>query len=141
MITQQGARHHYSQPVCGFPVTGSRNVIIAPVEREHRTEAIVAAASPPRDCRRSSGHFMKRQLQKSLNAKRSVVIAQHKTSVSLEAAFWKGFTEIAATRNVRVSDLAATVNKGRQPGGLSSAIRLFVLDHYRAKVDGRADAR
>jgi predicted DNA-binding ribbon-helix-helix protein len=65
--------------------------------------------------RSSRGHFVDRQLQKSLNAKRSVVIGQHKTSVSLEAAFWKGFTEIAATRNVRVSDLAATVNKKRQP--------------------------
>jgi hypothetical protein len=40
-----------------------------------------------------------------------------------------------------VTAAAATVNKGRQHGGLSSAIRLFVLDHYRAKVDGRADAR
>jgi predicted DNA-binding ribbon-helix-helix protein len=49
--------------------------------------------------------------------------------------------QIAANRNVRVSDLATPVNKGRQHGGLSSAIRLFVLDHYRAKVDGRADAR
>jgi predicted DNA-binding ribbon-helix-helix protein len=84
---------------------------------------------------------MERRLQGSLIAKRSVVIGQHKTTVSLEEAFWKGFTEIAANRNVRVSDLAGSVNKGRQHGGLSSAIRLFVLDHYRAKVDGRADAR
>jgi predicted DNA-binding ribbon-helix-helix protein len=75
-----------------------------------------------------------RQLQKSLNAKRSVVIGQHKTSVSLEEAFWKGFTEIAANRNVRVSDLASTISKERRHSGLSSAIRLFVLDHYRAKV-------
>src|SRR5271166_5097502 len=87
------------------------------------------------------GHFMERRLQGSLIAKRSVVIGQHKTTVSLEEAFWKGFTEIAANRNVRVSDLAGSICKARRRGGLSSAIRLFVLDHYRAKVDGRADAR
>jgi hypothetical protein len=50
--------------------------------------------------RRRRCRFMKRQLQKSLNAKRSVVITRHKTSVSLEDAFWKSFNEIAASRNM-----------------------------------------
>jgi predicted DNA-binding ribbon-helix-helix protein len=80
---------------------------------------------------------MKRQLQKSLNVKRSVRIGRHKTSVSLEDAFWKDIQEIAAIRNVLLSDLLATIDTGRHLGGLSSAIRLFVLDHYRAQVDGR----
>jgi predicted DNA-binding ribbon-helix-helix protein len=78
---------------------------------------------------------MKRQLQKSLNAKRSVAIGRHKTSVSLEDAFWKAFNEIAAIRNVPPSDLLATIDNGRHNGGLSTAIRLFVLDHYRALAE------
>jgi predicted DNA-binding ribbon-helix-helix protein len=76
-----------------------------------------------------------RHLQKSLNAKRSVVIGRHKTSVSLEDAFWKGFNEIAASRNITLSDLLATIDTGRNYGGLSSAIRLFVLEHYRAMAE------
>ena len=83
---------------------------------------------------------MKSQLQKFLNAKRSVVIAGHKTSVSLEDAFWKSFNEIAASRNMTLSDLLATIDSDRQHGNLSSAIRLFVLDHYRAQVEPSAGA-
>jgi predicted DNA-binding ribbon-helix-helix protein len=83
---------------------------------------------------------VERHLQKSLNAKRSVVIGRHKTSVSLEDAFWKGFNEIAASRNMTLSDLLATIDSDRQHGNLSSAIRLFVLDHYRAQVDARKSA-
>jgi predicted DNA-binding ribbon-helix-helix protein len=83
---------------------------------------------------------MKRQLQKSLNLKRSVRIGRHKTSVSLEDAFWKDIQEIAAIRNVSLSDLLATIDTGRHYGGLSSAIRLFVLEHYRAQVAARKSA-
>jgi predicted DNA-binding ribbon-helix-helix protein len=68
---------------------------------------------------------------KSLVVKRSIIIAGHKTSVSLEDAFWRCLKEIAATRNMKVSDLVATIDAGRHHGNLSSAIRLFVLDHYR----------
>jgi predicted DNA-binding ribbon-helix-helix protein len=66
--------------------------------------------------------------------KRSVVINHHKTSVSLEDAFWKGIKSIAAARNVTLSDLVATVNGDRREGNLSSALRLFVLEHYRMKA-------
>ena len=83
---------------------------------------------------------MKRQLQRSLNVKRSVRIGPHSTSVSLEDAFWKAFNEIAASRNKTLSDLLATIDTGRHYGGLSSAIRLFVLEHYRAQVDARKSA-
>jgi predicted DNA-binding ribbon-helix-helix protein len=71
---------------------------------------------------------------KSPVVKRSIVIAGHKTSVSLEDAFWKGLKEIAGDRNVTLSDLVASIDTGRQCGNLSSAIRLFVLDHYRAQT-------
>ena len=73
---------------------------------------------------------------KSPVVKRSIVIAGHKTSVSLEDAFWKGLKEIASARNMTLSDLVASIDGGRQQGNLSSAIRLFVLEYYRAQADG-----
>jgi len=69
---------------------------------------------------------------KSPVVKRSIVIAGHKTSVSLEDAFWKGLKEIADQRSVTLSDLVASIDSQRRHGNLSSAIRLFVLDHYRS---------
>ena len=68
--------------------------------------------------------------------KRSIVIAGHKTSVSLEDAFWQGLKEIASDRELTLSELVATVDTDRHQGNLSSAIRLFVLDHYRAQAGG-----
>ncbi|MBK5959541.1 aryl-sulfate sulfotransferase [Rhodoplanes elegans] len=68
---------------------------------------------------------------KSPVVKRSIVIAGHKTSVSLEDAFWKALKEIASARHVTLSDLVSTIDSERRHGNLSSAIRLFVLDHYR----------
>ena len=70
----------------------------------------------------------------SLVVKRSIVIAGHKTSVSLEDAFWQGLKEIATGRDMTLSDLVATIDTDRQGGNLSSAIRLFVLDYYRERV-------
>jgi predicted DNA-binding ribbon-helix-helix protein len=80
---------------------------------------------------------------KSAVIKRSIVIAGHKTSVSLEDAFWKGLKDIATARDMTLSDLVATIDTDRRHGNLSSAIRLFVLDHYRAQkaVTGRPDTR
>ena len=71
---------------------------------------------------------------KSPVVKRSIVIAGHKTSVSLEDAFWKALKEIASGRNLTLSDLVAAIDSERRHGNLSSAIRLFVLDHYRAQI-------
>ena len=74
---------------------------------------------------------------KSPVVKRSIVIAGHKTSVSLEDAFWTGLKDIAASRNITLSELVALIDSERRQGNLSSAIRLFVLDHYRSvAVDG-----
>ena len=71
---------------------------------------------------------------KSLVAKRSIVAAGHKTSVSLEDAFWEGLKEIARGRNITLSELVAAIDSGRRQGNLSSAIRLFVLDFYRNQL-------
>jgi predicted DNA-binding ribbon-helix-helix protein len=70
--------------------------------------------------------------------KRSVVIGGHKTSVSLEEEFWTGLKEIAAARRTTLSDLVATVERGRDNGNLSSTLRLFVLEAYRQRAAGRA---
>ena len=71
---------------------------------------------------------------KSPVVKRSIVIANHKTSVSLEDAFWKSLKDIANDRAVTLSDLVSSIDTERLHGNLSSAIRLFVLDHYRSKT-------
>jgi predicted DNA-binding ribbon-helix-helix protein len=73
---------------------------------------------------------------KSPVVKRSIVIAGHKTSVSLEDAFWSGLKDIAAARNLTLSELVATIDGDRRQGNLSSAIRLFVLDYYRTQSGG-----
>ena len=72
---------------------------------------------------------------KSLVVKRSINIAGHKTSVSLEDAFWSALKEIAGERDASLSELVGTIDKGRELGNLSSAIRLFVLDFYRSQIE------
>jgi predicted DNA-binding ribbon-helix-helix protein len=62
--------------------------------------------------------------------KRSIVIAGHKTSVSLEDDFWSSLREIAKSRRMHVQDLASEIDSNRTHGNLSCAIRLYVLDHY-----------
>jgi predicted DNA-binding ribbon-helix-helix protein len=60
-------------------------------------------------------------------------VAGHKTSVSLEDAFWSGLKEIAARRVMTLSELVSEVDNQRQHTNLSSALRLFVLDFYRSQ--------
>jgi predicted DNA-binding ribbon-helix-helix protein len=67
--------------------------------------------------------------------KRSIVIAGHKTSISLEDAFWNGLREIASTKTMTLSALVASIDQGRQHNNLSSCIRLFILEHYQARSD------
>jgi predicted DNA-binding ribbon-helix-helix protein len=71
---------------------------------------------------------------KSSVVKRSTIVAGHKTSVSLEDAFWNDLRKIATEREMTLSDLVSKINSERQYGNLSSAIRLFVLDFYRDQV-------
>ena len=63
--------------------------------------------------------------------KRSIVIAGHKTSVSLEDEFWDSLKEIAVERGMTVGELVRTIDAKRNHANLSSAIRLFVLGVYR----------
>ena len=68
-------------------------------------------------------------------AKRSVMIAGHATSVSLEAAFWDALKDIAAARGQSINALIGDIDRDREtdgdgkPGNLSSAVRVFVLEN------------
>jgi predicted DNA-binding ribbon-helix-helix protein len=72
-------------------------------------------------------------LQKSPVVKRSIVVAGHKTSVSLEDEFWTDLRTIARGLDMTLSELVGDIEKKRDnaQGNLSSAIRVFVLEHWR----------
>jgi predicted DNA-binding ribbon-helix-helix protein len=63
--------------------------------------------------------------------KRSLLVAGHATSVSLEQEFWDGLRSIAAERAQSVASLVTMIDADRQSANLSSAIRVFVLRRYR----------
>ncbi|WP_439524670.1 ribbon-helix-helix domain-containing protein [Marivita sp.] len=66
--------------------------------------------------------------------KRSLTLRGHRTSVSLEDAFWKAFREIAVEKGMPINALAAQIDEAREMEvGLASAIRVFVLEHYRSR--------
>ena len=81
--------------------------------------------------------------------KRSLVIAGHATSLSLEDAFWDALREMAAERACSIADIVTEVDAARtrdaigsRPASLSSALRTHVLGHYRARAEakGRGEA-
>jgi predicted DNA-binding ribbon-helix-helix protein len=67
---------------------------------------------------------------KSSIAKRSIVVGGHKTSISLEDAFWNELKMIAGERDMTQSELVSSIDLSRKHGNLSSAIRLFVLGYH-----------
>jgi predicted DNA-binding ribbon-helix-helix protein len=69
--------------------------------------------------------------------KRSVAVANHKTSVSLEDAFWSALKEIAVLREINLSDLITSISDAHRLGNLSSSIRVFILDFYRSQLSER----
>jgi predicted DNA-binding ribbon-helix-helix protein len=78
---------------------------------------------------------------KSSISKRSIIIGGHKTSVSLEDAFWQAVRDIAKNRGETISSLVGSIDADRQQGNLSSAIRLFVLGVYCNSTDPQGGAR
>jgi predicted DNA-binding ribbon-helix-helix protein len=66
--------------------------------------------------------------------KRSIVVDNHKTSISLEDSFWACLRQIAHERATTASELVGMLDAGRGGGNLSSTIRVFVLNHYRNNV-------
>jgi predicted DNA-binding ribbon-helix-helix protein len=73
---------------------------------------------------------------KSLVRKRTIALDGHKTSVSVEDAFWDALKDIAAAQGTTIGRLFTAIDSERrahQHTNLSSAIRLFVLDYYRRR--------
>ncbi len=64
--------------------------------------------------------------------KHSFTIGGHRTSISLEAAFWDALKAVAAEDGLPVSQLIARIDAERAGSGLSSAIRVWLLSRYRA---------
>jgi predicted DNA-binding ribbon-helix-helix protein len=77
--------------------------------------------------------------RKSAIVRRYVTISGRNSSVSLESAFWDALKEIADLRGTTRVTIVSTIESEGRPGNLSSAIRLFVLDHYRALAERRTD--
>ena len=73
---------------------------------------------------------------KSAVTKRSVVIGGHKTSVSLEEPFWSEVRSIANGEQITVSSLLRRIDRERSNANLSSAIRVYVLEHVRERANG-----
>lgn len=78
-------------------------------------------------------HEQARQNRRS-ELKRSVVVAGRKTSVTLEVPFWEALQDIARERAVTATGLVNEINAHRSTTNLSAAIRIYVLDYYRAQV-------
>ena len=70
--------------------------------------------------------------------KRSLTIAGHRTSISLELAFWEALADVAAVKSVTVAGLVARIDGeratagDREAGGLSGAVRVYILRHFRS---------
>ena len=75
---------------------------------------------------------------KSPATKRTVYIDGRKTGVSLEDAFWSCLNEIAQAQGATLAQTVTEIEKSRQGGNLSSAIRLFVLDQVRSPEANRS---
>ena len=65
--------------------------------------------------------------------KRSFTIAGHRTSLSLETEFWEALKAAAAADRVPVARLIARIDGARGAAGLSSAVRVWILNHYRER--------
>ena len=70
-------------------------------------------------------------IKKSAVVKHSILINSHKTSVSLEKEFWLGLREIAEHKHITVPVLVEKIDLSRDTCNLSSAIRIFVYNHFR----------
>jgi len=93
--------------------------------REHGADHFDSAADSKSNGRVDSGAPLKSRV-----IKRSIVIGGHRTSVSLEDAFWEGLKEIAKARGAHISDIVCGIDSERQHCNLSSAIRLYVHEHF-----------
>ena len=79
------------------------------------------------------------QMGMGVMKRHSIVVGGHKTSVSLEDDFWAALREIALRDRTTLSGLVGSIDSQRQHGNLSSAVRLFVFNHYRQRIEASAN--
>ena len=96
-------------------------MILAP-DQDHEEEP------PPPDSENGE-----RYLIPTRPAKRSFTIAGHRTSISLEAAFWVALRDIAAAEQRSLASIVADIDRHRGSAGLSGAVRVWVLDYFRKR--------
>ena len=85
--------------------------------------------------------LMEDTTMKSALVKRSIVIAGHKTSISLEDEFWNGLKEIVQELRMTLTDVVGDIDARRSHSNLSSAIRLFILGYFRSQTFKGATGR
>jgi predicted DNA-binding ribbon-helix-helix protein len=68
--------------------------------------------------------------------KRSFSIRGHRTSISLEHAFWEALNDIASERRMSLAQLVSEIDETRGTAGLSGSVRIHILDHYRQRAHG-----
>jgi predicted DNA-binding ribbon-helix-helix protein len=83
---------------------------------------------------------MKSPKRAKSSACHTVLVASHKTSVSLEPQFWEALKEIATERRSTLKHLVTSIDRDRREGNLSSAIRLYVLGYYQNQIAARTSA-
>ena len=66
--------------------------------------------------------------------KRSLTLKGHRTSISLEDAFWSALNDIANKQTKSISELVEAIDENRGEAGLSSTIRIYILQYYRKQV-------
>lgn len=66
--------------------------------------------------------------------KRSLTLKGHRTSISLEDAFWSALNDIANKQKKSISELVELIDENRGEAGLSSTIRIYILQYYRNQV-------
>jgi predicted DNA-binding ribbon-helix-helix protein len=71
---------------------------------------------------------------------RNLVVAGRRTSVRLEPVMWEALHEIARRRNLSVHRLATEIDEARSASSLTAAIRVYIVDFYRAAAAGMGPA-
>ena len=71
--------------------------------------------------------------------KRSFSIDGHRTSISLEPAFWNALKEVAARERTPLAKLVSTIDQNRGGTGLSSAVRIWLLSYFQMRSESRSD--
>ena len=66
--------------------------------------------------------------------KRSLTLKGHRTSISLEDAFWSALNDIANKQTNSISELVEIIDENRGEAGLSSTIRIYILQYYRSQL-------